>query len=815
MRISCIHDFDLNIQDSKILRLLKNSNSQSQQTSFNHILDISSNISRCVWKEITVSCLDSGVYFLNNWLTMLTMLSVNYCRKVRFANVVRGSGRNFVGTSRPDILFVEASYQGKIFFRASTTVIDTIKENDQNSENNDEPPAEKSILRRLPLSRRGSKSNSKESKNTDEPKTRLTTHSLLRLMELSRQEWKLIALSAATLGVTSSITLLFPYASGQVIDITIAAANGNAASSNVMSPLVMAGGLFGLTAIAGAGVYVRSLLLAQAGNRVVARLKQRLFASILQQESAFLDKQTTGDLLSRLSADAQEVEYAVTHQAVSALRGVVMTIGSAAMLLYTSPTLAAVSVCTLPPIFIATRRIGDKLEIQQEEVQKLEGDASSLAEQALSSISSVKQFVSEDYENTRYHNAVAASHRKALETAHMQAQLEAGAFIGSQGAVLCVLGYGSSMVLDGAISAGDLTGFVIYSLLMAGNLSSLSSIYSDLVRAVAASNRVFAILDRVPAIRDVNASSDKTNEKYTPSHLEGDGGPLVSVEFNPKHKRSSQVVYHVNGDAKLHFDQPVSIVFDKVNFRYPSRMDVEVLKDFSLDISPGEVVALVGGSGSGKSTVASLLTRLYDVDTKDSIRINGKAVRDNELSHLRRMIGVVPQEPALFRGTIRDNIVYGEWDNVSDDQIMEAARLAFVLDFAEDFPDGLDTMVGPRGSQLSGGQRQRVALARLLVKNPPVVIFDEATSALDAKSEAFVQKAMDTVLSGNHNKTVISIAHRLSTIRHADRIAVIQDGSVAQTGPFDELSANDGPFRELMKSQLVTVSAGLDRTRHV
>lgn len=750
-------------------------------------------------------------------LTMYSVLSFRGARINSFVNKGCDSLDNFHPNRDVITVFRATVRGGKLSFRASSTAINTISKNDETADTTTtDSPTDKSILRGLPLSRRGSKSSSKDKTRSDEPKVRLTAHSLYRLMELSRQEWKLIALSAATLGVTSSITLLFPYASGQVIDITIAAAgaaDGSTQSSSVMSPLVMAGGLFGLTAIAGLGVYVRSLLLAQAGNRVVARLKQRLFASILQQESAFLDKQTTGDLLSRLSADAQEVEYAVTHQAVSALRGAVMTVGSAAMLLYTSPTLAAVSVCTLPPIFIATRRIGEKLEIQQEEVQKLEGDASSLAEQALSSISSVKQFVSEDYENTRYHNAVAASHRKALETAHMQAQLEAGAFIGSQGAVLCVLGYGSSMVLDGAITAGDLTGFVIYSLLMAGNLSSLSSIYSDLVRAVAASNRVFAILDRVPEIRDVCSSSDKSNETYMPLHLEGADGPLVSVDFNPKLRYMSHVGLHINGDKIPHFDQPVSIVFDKVNFRYPSRTDVDVLKDFSLDISPGEVAALVGGSGSGKSTVASLLTRLYDVENKDSIRINGKAVRDYELSHLRRMIGVVPQEPALFRGTIRENIVYGEWDNASDDQVMEAARLAFVLDFVEDFPDGLDTMVGPRGSQLSGGQRQRVALARLLVKNPPVVIFDEATSALDAKSEAFVQKAMDTVLSGNHNKTVISIAHRLSTIRHADRIAVIQDGSVAQTGPFHELSANDGPFRELMKSQLV--SAGIDGNKQL
>jgi ABC-type multidrug transport system fused ATPase/permease subunit len=240
-------------------------------------------------------------------------------------------------------------------------------------------------------------------------------------------------------------------------------------------------------------------------------------------------------------------------------------------------------------------------------------------------------------------------------------------------------------------------------------------------------------------------------------------------------------------------------------------MDVDVLKNFSLKIDPGEVVALVGGSGSGKSTVGSLLTRLYDVNDSDgSIRINGKLLREYELTDLRRLIGVVPQEPALFRGTIRENIAYGEW-GVPDEKIIEAARLAHVLDFAEDFPAGLNTMVGTRGSQLSGGQRQRISIARLLVKNPPLVILDEATSALDAKSEHFVQRAVDSVIS-SENRTVISIAHRLSTIRHADRIAVIQDGSVVQSGTFDVLSTSQGPFRELMKTQLV--SAELDTTQN-
>lgn len=638
-------------------------------------------------------------------------------------------------------------------------------------------------------------------KDTAQPS--LSASSLIRLMELSRPEWKLVAMSAATLAVTSSVTLLFPFASGLVIDSTIHAASLGADSSAAgVPPLVMAGGLFGLTSIAGAGVYLRTLWLAEAGNRIVARLKQSLYQSVLQQESAFVDKQTTGDILSRLSSDASMVEWAVTHHAVDGLKGFVMTLGCASMLLYTSPSLAAVSLCTLPPVFIAASHVGQKLEAQQEKVQKLEGEASTLAEQALSNMSIVKQFIAEDFESIRYHNAVAVSHKRALETAHMQAQLEAGSHVAANAAVLCVLGYGGTLVLAGNITAGDLTGFVMYSLIMAGNLSNLTSIYSDLVRSVAASNRVFEILDRTPQIQ--SEVPRQIQQTLQPSSL--DRNPLDTINFVPD-KISMQPATSALKIIEKEVSKPLSIAFESVNFRYPSRTDVDVLKNFNLNIEAGEVVALVGGSGSGKSTVASLLTRLYDINENEGcIRINGRTLRDYNLADLRRMIGVVPQEPALFRGTIRENIAYGEWGRASDAQVMDAARLAFVLDFADDFPDGLETMVGPRGSQLSGGQRQRISIARLLLKNPPLVIFDEATSALDAKSEYFVQRAVDSVVSSD-NRTVISIAHRLSTIRHADRIAVIQDGSVAQTGTFNDLSVNDGPFRDLMKSQLVSAGS--------
>lgn len=537
---------------------------------------------------------------------------------------------------------------------------------------------------------------------------------LARLLEMSKSEWPLIGMSASTLAVTSSVTLLLPYASGSVIDYTISSGGEG------MSPLVLASGLFGLSALAGGGVYLRTLWLARAGNRIVARLKQRLYASILKQESAFLDRQTTGDMLSRLTSDAQLVQGALTTQAVAGLRAAVMSIGAGGMLLYTSPLLALVSCATLPPVFIMSKHFGRHLSKQQEEVQRLLGEATSLAEQALNHTSTVKQFTAENFESLRYRNAIARSHSKSVETAHMQAQLEAGAHMAGNAAILGVLGMGGTMVLEGTISAGDLTGFVMYSLLLAGNMSSLTGIYSDLVRAMAASGRILDLVDRTPHIPSAKSAEQE--------RMMWEGGstsdvtfvdPLLPVSFPYEPGRTTSVM-----------DGPATVEIKNLSFHYPSRPDVPVLKNFSLTVPVGSVVALVGASGSGKSTVASLLTRLYDADyisdDDTPILINGASIRDYDPYYLRRKISVVSQDPVLFRGTIRDNIRYGMWDKVSDEDVVEAARQAHVMDFAMTFPDGLDTMVGPKGMSVSGGQRQRISIARMLVnKEAPIYILDE------------------------------------------------------------------------------------------
>lgn len=602
----------------------------------------------------------------------------------------------------------------------------------------------------------------------EEKKVKITRDSATKLFQFSKPEWPLISASAATLGITSSVTLLLPYASGQVIDLTMA--------SDTTSPMIMAGGLFGLMTLSGAGVYLRTMWLSKAGNRIVARLRQQAYQKMLVQDLPYIENLSTGDFLSRLSADSQLIQSAVTSQAVSGLRAIFVSTGAASMLLYTSPTLAAISLCTLPVIFVSARHVGRKLQEQQHKVQELQAEATSLAEQALSGIRTVKQFNAEGYESHRYSASIAQAHRTALETAHMQAQLEAVTEVASRAAVLGVLGYGGTLVLQGDLSSGDLIGFVMYSFLMAGNLSSLSGVYADVSRAVAASDRVMEILEREPT---------------TPAPIlveTSDANPLRPPEVYLPAIRSTAS------------DEPSSVRIDNLSFNYPSRPDVSVLNNLNISMEPGKVLSLVGGSGSGKSTVASLLTRLYEVP-RNSIYINERDLHDYTPEELRQHIGIVSQEPILFKGSIADNIRYGMWD-ATDEEVFEAAELAHVVDFAKNFKDGMDTHVGAKGAQLSGGQKQRVAIARTLLKNPPMVILDEATSALDARSEHLVQRAMNQIMQSN--KTVLSIAHRLSTIRHSDWIAVMQDGKVVEQGTFQELAKKqEGPFWQLMKTQLI------------
>lgn len=594
-----------------------------------------------------------------------------------------------------------------------------------------------------------------------------------RLFETAKPDMKLILASAFIQGCTSCITLLFPYACGHVLDMSIIRASSETSNDRSLSPSSVALGLIGLTILAGLGVYTRSLLLNTAGNRIVSRIRCRVFASIVSQDASFFDTTKIGDLISRITNDSQRIESVVTTEIVLGIRGLIMTFVSTALLFYTSCRLAIVSLLSIPPVFVAAKIVGRALSEKQKEVQELHGEATHVADQVFSGIQTVQQFVTENHELRRYSKSINKAHGKEIQVGTTKAAFDAIVYVSSNIAVLLVLGYGGSLVASGHLSPGSLTGFLMYSLLMAGNLSHLSGTYAGMIKSIAAAGRVFEIIDRVPGITS-------SYSKFMIGETCTDKECVVASE-------SKSI------DQKLS-----SICFENVTFAYPTRINVPVLgPGFSLKVDGGENIAIVGGSGSGKSTISSLITRLYDC-TEGRICFNEKNIKDFDIKYLRQHIGIVSQEPLLFDCSIADNIRYGRF-NATAEEVIEAARAAHVLQFTDKMPHGLDTQVGGRGSQLSGGQKQRIAIARVILKDPPIVILDEATSALDAESEYHVHQAIHSVTK---NRTVISIAHRISTIREANRILVLKDGLITEAGSFDNLLARKGVFHNLVKQQI-------------
>ena len=482
----------------------------------------------------------------------------------------------------------------------------------------------------------------------------INSNILRRLFEISKPERTLILASAGTLLITSSITLLLPYACGNVLDMAILEAttsttnttsttSNNVGGGSQFSPFTTALGLFSLTGIAGLGVYARSYMLNIAGNRIICRIRRRLFASIIAQDSAFFDQTKSGDLISRLTNDAWYVKAAMTTEAVAGLRGLVMSVGSTSLLFYTSPTLAMVSLLSIPPVFLMARIVGRTLKEKQKSVQALHASATDIAEEVFGGIKTVKLFNAEILECDRYATAISSAHNKEIDVGKAQAAFDGVVHVAANGAVLLVMGYGGTLVLAGELSAGDLTGFLMYSLLMAGNVSSLSGTYTEVMKSIAAAGRVFDIIDRVPEI---------------PSSLYSSGDAM---------SHSRMIVDPFLRDNRKH-KESISIKFDEVEFAYPARPNAPVLgPDFTLDIHPGENIALVGGSGSGKSTLALLLARLYNLNN-GRILLNSQNIEEIDPAIVREQIGVVAQEPLLFHGSIAENIRYGRPD-ASDEEV--------------------------------------------------------------------------------------------------------------------------------------------------
>ena len=516
-------------------------------------------------------------------------------------------------------------------------------------------------------------------------------------------------------------------------------------------------GLIALFAIQAALNFTQVYLLTITSERVVATLRRDLFAHLIRLSPGFFTERRTGELTSRLSADTTVLQTVLSYNLSEFARQSLFLIGGIVLLTLTHPRLALTTLAVVPIVIGAALFFGRQLRRASTGVQDRIAEATGTAEEAFSQIRTVQSFTREGEETRRYTAHMAHVIAAAIDRSRIRATFFGILTFCAFGGVVAVLWQGGRLVLDGTLTAGSLVSFLLYALYVAGAVGSLGSLFGVYQEAVGAARRTFDLLATEPAI----------------------SSPPDPVRLTKP----------VRGEVEL----------QDVSFTYAPSLP-EVISGVSLRIAPGEVVALVGPSGAGKTTIASLIPRFWDV-TGGTILVDGHDVRTLALEDLRGAIGIVPQEPALFSGTVRDNIAYSladEGTTISEDQIRSAASAAHAIEFIDRLVEGFDTLVGERGVKLSGGQRQRLAIARVFLKDPAIVILDEATSSLDSESERLVEQAMEELLQG---RSTLIIAHRLSTVQRADRVVVIDRGKIVEEGRHSDLVAAEGVYSRLYRGQ--------------
>ena len=565
------------------------------------------------------------------------------------------------------------------------------------------------------------------------------------------------ALAALALLVAAGATLAVPYAFKQMIDLGFGAAGSGNGSSSHINLYFLA--LFGVACVLGVATALRFYMVSWLGERVTADLRRAVYAHVVTQSPAFFETTRTGEVLSRLTTDTTLIQTLVGTSISMALRNALLFLGALCMLFITSVKLTSIIIVLLAAVVLPIVVYGRRVRRLSRDSQDRVADASAMAGEILNAMPTVQAFTHEDIEAQRFGSSVERAFETAMQRIRARSVLTVVAILLVFGSIVFVLWLGAHAVMQGRMSGGELGQFILYASLAAGSLGALSEVMGDTQRAAGAAERLLELLAARSPVQSV----------------------LLPDTLPPR---------TANGAA---------LEIDRASFHYPSRIESNSLTDFSLQVRPGETVAVVGPSGAGKTTLFQLLLRFYDPQ-HGTIRLDGVDIRYLSLHDLRHAIGIVPQDTVIFSANAMENIRFGRPD-ASDADVMAAARMAAAHEFIERLPGGYECFLGERGVRLSGGQRQRISIARALLKNPPLLLLDEATSALDAESERLVQAALEAAMVG---RTTLVIAHRLATVQRADRIIVLEHGQIVESGTHAELVARNGLYASLAALQFNT-----------
>jgi ABC-type multidrug transport system fused ATPase/permease subunit len=587
-------------------------------------------------------------------------------------------------------------------------------------------------------------------KENDLPKSKITLSALQKaklIFQFSGKHlWKFYV-GLFFLLLTGGTALAFPKLMGLLVDCVN---NKDTAQANFIA-LSLLGILFMQSIFS----FFRLSLFVNFTENTLANLRLALYSNLVKLPMSFFSQKRVGELNSRISSDITQIQDTLTSTIAEFLRQFILIIGGIALLATESFKLTLLMLSVVPLVAVAAVIFGRFIRSYSKKVQDKVAESQVIVEETMQGISIVKAFANEWYEIARYKTQIKEVIQIAIKGGKYRGYFASFIIFCLFGAIVAVVWYGVQLSIAGEMSVGQLISFVLYSTFVGASFGGIAELYAQIQKAIGATERVFELLDETP-------------EK---------------IQGTTAHQSIEKIKGNVN--------------FKNVAFKYPSRKEMEVLKDVSFTAQFGQKIAIVGPSGAGKSTIASLLLRFYSI-AEGSIEIDNKNIYDYDLEQLRGNMSIVPQDVILFGGTIRENIAYGK-PNATEEEILAAAKQANAYNFIESFPEKLDTIVGERGVKLSGGQRQRIAIARALLKNPSILILDEATSSLDSESEKLVQEALEILMEG---RTSIIIAHRLSTIRSADQILVLDKGIIAEKGTHQELIALDnGIYKNLSNLQ--------------